>query len=154
MRALLFQTNWQLAIAALVAIFTVLSYLLTRRRELAWRRTEFLCKQAEYLENDPVLMEMITILEERHASVSVSCLFDGADHISMAQRQEYVQKMDKLLNFLWRWCYAYLETKTISIKELNRFGWYLALISENPALVRYCDENGFDEINLAIERLK
>jgi hypothetical protein len=50
-------------------------------------------------------------------------------------------------------CYAYLETKTISRKELDGFGWYLWRISERPAIVEYCDNNGYEEINIATKKL-
>ena len=95
---------------------------------------------------------MLTVLEARHPSVTA--IFAGADHITMEQRQEYLQEVDKLLNLLWRLCYAYLEMKAISIKELDAFGWYLWKISESPELTNYCNENGFEEINMAIKRLQ
>lgn len=151
-RALLARANWQLMIGALLAIFTVVSYILTRRRELAWRRTEFLCRQSEYLDSDFVLVEMITILEERHPHITIDSILEGTDSLGSAMRQD--QKLDKLLNMLWRLCYAHLETRTISINELNGFGWDLMLISESSALTQYCDDNGFEEINIAIKRLK
>jgi hypothetical protein len=154
MEDLLAGINWQLLIAAVLAIFTVVSYVLTRRRELAWRRTEFLCKEAEYLENDPVLIEMVTILEGRHAELTATAIFGTGNEIDTIKRNEYQQKFDKLLGMLWRHCYAYLETKTISRKELEGFGWYLWKVSQNPALVKYCETQGFDEIIAAIGKLR
>jgi hypothetical protein len=67
--------------------------------------------------------------------------------------QEYIQKLDKLLNLLWRLCYALLVTKTLSMRELEAFSWYLWLISEKPQLTKYCDENGFEEINIVTKRM-
>src|SRR5215831_8609008 len=138
--------NVQLGITVVLALFTIGSYFLTRRRELAWRRTEFLCRQSEYLDSDPVLLETITILENRHPELTISAIFAPEAEttaLDSRTRQQYLQKFDKLLNLLWRLCYAFLETKTISIKELDGFGWYLWKISKNPALVAYCEENGF-----------
>jgi hypothetical protein len=40
------------------------------------------------------------------------------------------------------------------INELKGFGWYLWLISKSSALMQYCDDNGFEEIDIAIKRLK
>lgn len=60
-------------------LFGVISHVMTRRRELAWRRTEFLFKQAEYLEDDAVLVEMLMILENRHAHIRIEDLFDGRE---------------------------------------------------------------------------
>lgn len=154
MKTLFAHANWQVVVAFVVAIFTVVSYFLTRGRELAWRRTEFLCEQSQYLDTDPVLVETITILEGRHPDITVSEIFGPETKIDNAKRQAYLQKFDKLLNLLWRLCYAYLETKAISRKELDGFGWYLWQISENPSLVEYCENNGFEDINTATNKLK
>jgi hypothetical protein len=146
--------NWQFLLAVAVALFSVTSYILTRRRDLAWKRTEFLFKQAEYLDNDTVLVEVMTILENRHPHIRIEDLFDGSDSMGIPNRQEYIQKLDKFLSLLWRLCYAYLETKTLSTKEVEAFGWYLWLISEQPQLTNYCEEYGFDDINTVIGKLK
>jgi hypothetical protein len=55
---------------------------------------------------------------------------------------------------MWRLCYAHLVTKTLSIKELEAVSWYLWLISEKPQLTRYCEDNGFEEINIVLKRFK
>jgi hypothetical protein len=146
--------NWSLLVASGVAIFTVVSYIFSRRRELAWRRTEFLCAQSQYLDNDPVLIEVVMILEDRHVDITVSQIFDDGSKLDEVKQKEYLQKFDKLLNLLWRLCYAYLETKTISRKEIEGFGWYLLCISEYPSMVKYCDENGYEDINIVLNRLK
>ncbi|HEY4930604.1 MAG TPA: hypothetical protein VII23_03455 [Terriglobales bacterium] len=150
--------NWEAVVASAVTIvtvlFTVISYIVTRLKELAWRRTEFLCEQSQYLDNDPVLVETITILEGRHPDITISEIFGAETAIDSATRNEYLQKFDKLFNLLWRLCYAHLETKAISRKELEGFGWYFSKISENSSLVEYCENNGFDDINTAIEKLK
>jgi hypothetical protein len=106
MSAMLSHINWQLVVASGLAVFTILSYVLTRRRELAWRRTEFLCAQSHYLDNDPVLVETVTILEGRHANITLCQVFDNDSGIDEATQRQYLQKMDKLLNLLWLLCYA------------------------------------------------
>jgi hypothetical protein len=146
--------NWQLVLASGVAMFTIVSYVLTRRRELAWKRTEFLCVQAHYFDNDSVLVEVVTILEGRHADITRSQVFDGETGIDDPTRRLYLQKFDKLLNLLWRLSYAHLNTKTLSLGELEAFGWYFWLISESHTMVEYCDTNGFEEINIVIKKLK
>src|SRR6266436_6349979 len=104
-------------IAAVAIIVSVISYGLTRRRELAWKRTEFLSNQAKYLEADPSLVEAITILEDRHATVTVERLFGDESDLDESMRGAYRQMFDKLLGFLWRLCYAYRTMKTLSSKE-------------------------------------
>lgn len=145
--------NWNLIIASLAVLSSVISYILTRRRDLAWKRTEFLCAQARYLDTDPVLVEAITILEGRHADITLAQLFGPDCELDKAKKDEYLQKFDKLLNFLWWLCYAYLRVKTISQKELRGFGWYLWRIDQCRSLVGYCEINGFEAINIVINKL-
>ena len=125
---------------------------LTRRRELAWKRTEFLFAQAHYFDNDPVLVEIVTILEGRHVTLTVDQIFDPASGLDASTRKEYLQKFDKLLDFLWRLCFACLETKTLSLKEIEAFGWYFWRISESQLLFDYCDNYGFEEILIVIKK--
>lgn len=146
--------NWNVLIASAAIIFSVVSYVLTRRRELAWRRTEFLCSQSQYLDNDPDLVEVIRILEERHSTITVAQVFDEDSQLDAEKRIEYKQKFDKLFNFLWRLCYAYFVVKTISRKEVEGFAWYFWRISKIPVLVDYCENNGYEDINIVTKKLK
>lgn len=114
--------NWQPILAFAAAIGTVIGYFLTRWNELAWKRTEFLCSQAHYLDNDPELVEMIKIIEERHPTLTVNDIFDSESPLDEEKRKNYKQRFDKFFNFLWRLCYAYLEVKTLSRKEVEGFG--------------------------------
>jgi len=144
--------NWQIIIAFGVAVFSIASYVLTRRRELAWRRTEFLCAQSQYLDTDPELSEVVRILEDRDDCITIDQIFGSGD-LADSKRNEYLARMDKLLNFLWRLCYATLKLKTLSKKEIEGFSWYLWRISQNPSMVEYCENNGFEDINTVIALL-
>jgi hypothetical protein len=141
-------------IAAVAIIFSVISYGLTRRRELAWKRTEFLSDQAKYLEDDPALVEAITILEDRHPTITVNKVFGDDSDLDESTRAAYKQKFDKLLGFLWRLCYAYRTMKTLSSTEVEAFGWYYWRVSRFPSLVDYCQEYGFSDIITVITELK
>jgi hypothetical protein len=145
--------NWNVLVASVAVIFSMTSYVLTRRKELAWKRTEFLYAQAQYLENDPELVDVIRILEDRHPSLTMAQIFDADSQLDYEKRAEYEQKFDKLFNFLWRLCYAYLEVKTLSSKEVEGFGWYFWLISKFPAVVDYCENNGYEDINIVTRKL-
>ena len=132
-------------------MFSVFTYVLNRRAELAWKRTEFLLAQSWLFDNDQDLVEMVKMLDERHSEVTVPALFDGSV-LDMEKKNEYLQKMEKLLNFLWRICFAYLETKTISKKEVEGWGWYFWRIAHYPVLMKYC-EDGYEEIIITIKKL-
>jgi hypothetical protein len=145
--------SWDVLIASVTVIFSVISYVLSRRRELAWKRTEFLCSQSQYLDDDPVLVEVVTILEGRHPTITATDIFDGKS-VDPGKQREYQQKFDKLLNFLWRICYAYETLRTISDTEVEGFGAYFWRISKIPVVVDYCEHNGFAEINAVTRKLK
>jgi len=112
------QTNWQMILALIVGICALLKYFDTRKRELAWRRTEFIFEQARLLDTDIDLSDAILILEERHNEVKLSDLF-AADKspYDRSPFSQYYQKMDKLLNFLDRLAYATLDAKTFSLRS-------------------------------------
>jgi hypothetical protein len=145
--------TWNLLIASVAVIFSIISYLLTRHKELAWKRTEFLCGQAQYLDTDPDLVDVLRILEDRHPSMTVAQIFDDDSQLDDEKRGEYRQKFDKLLNLLWRLCYAYMEVRTLSEKEVEGFGWYFWRVSNFPTLVEYCENNGFEDINTVTRKL-
>lgn len=146
--------KWTLIIAASAVLFSIFSYWLTQRRELAWKRTEFLFGQSSYLDNDPALIEVLDILERRHLEIKLNDVFDPESNLDAATRLKYLQYFDKLLNFLWRLCYAYLTVKTIKKKEIKDFSWWLRRISEYPPLVDYCKKNGYEEILITIEEMR
>ncbi len=79
---------------------SVIAYTLTRRREPAWKRTEFMAAQAQHLDNDRELIEVVTILENRHPVVTLSMIFDEDSDFDKQKRTEYKQKCDKLFSFL------------------------------------------------------
>ena len=138
--------NWRPIVAYATILWALISYFLTRRRELNWKRTEFLFTQAHYLDNDPHLQEVVTILEGRHSMLTVEKIFATGPELEPHEREQYKQRFDKLLNLFQRLAYVVSEPKTIRMSEMASFGWYYERILQYPLLVRYCMENGFHEI--------
>ncbi len=146
--------DWNVIIASATVHFSVVAYVATRRRELAWKRTEFMVTQAQYFDNDQDLQEVVMIFEERHPVVTLAMIFEEDSNWDTEKRTEYKQRCDKLFNFLWRFCYAYEQAKTISRKEVEGFAWYFRRISKFPAVVIYCENNGYKSINTVTQKLK
>jgi len=140
-------------IAASTFIWAIISFIISKKNELAWKKTEFICAQSQYLDTDPTLSEMVLILEERHPSVSINDIFGNDSKLEKSIKNEYQQNFDKFLNFLWRLCYAYTDLKTLDKKELVSIGWYLRCISENILLFEYCSSNGYKRIIQSINEL-
>src|SRR5690349_14772200 len=111
--------NWGWIIAGIAVVLSAVSFWLTRRRELAWKRTEFIFNESRYLDNDPELAEAIYILEGRHPNIDLTDIFNKEGKLEESERLVYLQKFDKLFNFFWRMCYAHLTTRTFSKKEIE-----------------------------------
>jgi len=134
-------------------IWTVVSFLYNKNKELSWKKTEFILLQSQILDNDKDLIEMVKILENRHQKFTVNQLFSDTIGSNDDEKKEYQQKFDKLLNFLWRFCYAYTDLKTLGKNELTSIGWYLRCISNNQPLLYYCQTNGYRRIIKVIKDL-
>jgi hypothetical protein len=133
--------------------FSIYSYMLNRRRDIAWKKTEFLYTQGQYLDSDSDLMEAVRIIEGRHPDITMAEIFGGTEFDEI-KKNESLQKIDKLLSFLRRLCYSHLQTRIISLKEIQEFEWYFWRIAQSPSAVKYCHEHGFEEINVVINRLE
>jgi soluble cytochrome b562 len=137
----------------LIAVWGIWKYFDARKRELAWKRTEFLFEQARLLETDNDLSDAIKILEDRHPEITIDTLYGAKADLSASKTKEYRHKFDKLLNHFDRIAYATLQRKTLSIEEAANFGWYVGLISSNDALKDYCQQEGFSDIILLLQEI-
>jgi hypothetical protein len=147
------KTNWQPILALATAIGAVLGYILTRKYELAWKRTEFVCAKLQYLDGDPDLLEMLKILEDRHPTVTINQIFSSNSKLNGVEQKDYQQRFDRLLDFLWQLCFAYLNLKTLSKHEIVVIGWHLNRVVQYPSLVNYCENHGFGRIITVAKKL-
>lgn len=138
-------SNWPALAGLAAASWAILTYLVTRRRELALRRTDHIFEQSQYLDNDKEMVECTLILYGKHPNHTV------ADFLKAARsegREEVdtvlLMKFEKYLNFLWRICYAHLALRTLREKDMCAFGAYLRQIGQNRPLYDYC-KSGFEE---------
>ena len=126
---------------------------LNRRREAAWKRTEFMFTQLRFLDTDPGISEAVGVLEGWNSAVTIDDVFSGMSRLSPEGRMKYRAHFDRFFNLLWCVSYAYLELKTITWKEVGGFGWYLWRVQTTPALADYCRDNGFSEVLTAAAAL-
>jgi hypothetical protein len=148
-----FLENWKELLGFVIAVCGIWKYFDARKRELAWKRTEFLFEQARLQETDNDLSDAIKILEDRHPEITVATLYGAEADLSAAKTKEYRHKFDKLLNHFDRIAYATLQRKTLSIEEAANFGWYVGLISGNDDLRDYCQQEGFSDIILLSQEI-
>jgi hypothetical protein len=145
--------HWQPLVALFTAIWAVCVFFATRRGELAWKRTEFLFKQGEFLDTDSDAVEIGKILEGRHPIITVDDIFSDKSTLDRQIINDYRQRFDKFLNVYERCGYAAFKVKTLSLKEVHFLGWFLLKIAENSSLTSYCLNNGFEEIILLSKKL-
>ena len=133
-------------IAAMALVFAFWKYTDIRKLELRWKRTEFLFKQAELLDNDSDITLAISVLDGADTNVKLDDLFDVHGNINHTIDKQYRIGFEKMCNFLDRLAYAHLNTKAIEKKEIANFGWYIESIVNHTRVVKYCENNGFEDI--------
>ena len=133
-------------IAAMALVFAFWKYTDIRKRELRWKRTEFIFKQAELLDNDSDITLAISVLDGADTNVKLDDLFDVHGNINHTIDKQYRIGFEKMCNFLDRLAYAHLNTKAIEKKEIANFGWYIESIVNHTRVVKYCENNGFEDI--------
>lgn len=144
-------------IAALsAAIWAIITYFLTRQRELSWKRTEFIVEQSAYLDNDAEMRECTLILYGKHPTLSVDDFLNAeiTQSIDDPTLSQLVIKFEKYLNFIWRIAYAHLILGTLTKKDLLAFGVYLLAIQYNDGLREYCLNKGYEEIVTAAAKIE
>jgi hypothetical protein len=142
-------------IAALALVWTIIAYWLNKRNVLALERTKFIFENLRFFETDP-LMQMANQIVN---GLATDFTIDAFLNVMKAKNgtPEQITKcmaLDNYLNFLWRIAYAHFALKTITIGDLDAFGYYFYLISQHEGLMSYCVCEGFEEIIDAIEKLK
>ena len=145
---------WQPLLTVATAAGAVVGYVKTHRRELSWKRTEFICEQLRMLDTDPKLFLMLTVLEGRHPDVTVRDIYSGDGRLDAAGRNVWRQDMDRFLNFIWCLCFAYLELRTLTDRNILCVGRYLDLINGDEQLREYCLTHGYTAVVEAGERVR
>jgi len=135
-------------IAIGIASVGIWRYLDSRKRELDWKRKEFLFKQAELLDSDPDIRSAINILEERLVESDTGLPHYTAKEIfeDLNGHSGLIIKFDKLLNLFDRLAYSVYDTHTLRFDDIANFSWYYKEILKYPAMVDYCNKNGFEDV--------
>ena len=133
-------------IAALALVFAYWKYIDMRKRELRWKRTEFLFKQAEILDHDEDINLATAVLDGTDSSIELDDLFDAHGNINNDIDKRYRIGFEKMCNFLDRLAYAHLNNQTIDKNDIANFGWYIESIVNHSQVIKYCENNGYEDI--------
>jgi hypothetical protein len=136
-------------------IWAVMSYRLNQRRTLALERTKFILEQSKFFDTDLSIQTANKILYGFLPEFTVE-LFLSVMNSEKGTPEEIKMSMafENYLNFLWRVAYAHLVLNTITIEDLDAFGYYFYKIYEHNGLHEYCMREGFEEIIEAAKKLK
>ena len=146
------QNNWEMLVAFFTAAGGAIAFFDMRRRELAWKRTEFIFEQAKYLDSDPQIANAVSLLAGTENKLSVCEIFGATADLTNSEVSSYRTSFDKLFNVLDWFAYATFDAKTVKLAEVANFGWYLRQILNEKVIVDYCMNTGFgDTIKLARE---
>lgn len=151
MACVFFKDNWPIISTLIVAVFSIWRYLDSRKRELDWKKTEFLFDQAKYIDNDEYIQKAIMVIGGNH-TIKADDLIDSNGRFKN-NNKEIVEGFEKLFNLLERLSYAEHTSQVLSKKELQHFGWYYEEIIDNPTLKKYCEKNGYNDVILFGKKL-
>jgi len=145
--------TWAIAVAGLV--WAIVSYRLNNRRTLALERTKFIFEHLKYFDTEPSMQTASKIIYGFIPDFTIET-FLNVMKAGKGTPEQIANGMavDNYLNFLWRIAYAHFTLKTITVEDLDAFGYYFYKISSHAGLCAYCIEEGFENIVDVIEKLK
>ena len=125
-------------------VFAIWKYFTTKRRELQWKKAEFLLLLGQSFDSDNHITEAVNIIEGRSVT-KIEGLLDQDGMPLDPLGNDNLQKLDKLLNFLDRMAYL-LKADVLTMDEARNFGWYYKKIVGDTRLTNYCNAHGFQDV--------
>jgi hypothetical protein len=135
--------------------WAIISYRLNHRRTLALERTKFIFEQSKFFDTDPSIQTANKILYGFSPDFTVD-VFLRVIEARKGNPEEIAMSLalENYLNFLWRVAYTHFVLKTITLEDLDAFGYYFYKIQEHKGLYEYCMKDGFEEIIMAAKKLQ
>lgn len=128
------------------AVWAVIQFSDSRKRDITWKRTELLFRIGEQLDSNPRFIAALGLLEDRDHRTQLQEFFEFQESDLLKDGKDLRQNLDALFNLFERIAHAVYVTKTLSIDEASCFGWYLQRILDTEPLKKYCEENGFEDV--------
>lgn len=140
--------NWEFIAAIGGGLWAAWSFLATRKRELSWKRTEFIIHQSEFLDSDAEMRDCTLMVYGKHPTLKVSDFLNASssDAPTDEKQAQLIIMFERYLNFLWRIAYAHIALGTLTKVDLHAFGAYYFAVANNESLRAYCLREGYDEI--------
>jgi hypothetical protein len=145
--------TWVIAVLGLV--WAIVSYRLNNRSSLALERTKFIFEHLKYFDTEPSMQTANKIVYRLAPGFTIETFLDVMKS-GKGTPDEIANCMaiENYLNFLWRIGYAHFTLQTISVEDLDAFGYYFYTVSRHHGLSDYCIKEGFEEIIQVALKLK
>ncbi|NJK85073.1 MAG: hypothetical protein HC906_02975 [Bacteroidales bacterium] len=117
-------THFEVIIAAIAFIWGISSFIMTRNKELAWKKTEFIIQQSQILDSDVEMREITLILYGIHPEKTIEDFLELTEKKKTSpENSDFVLQFEKYLNFIWRISYAFLVLKPFQ----KRYGCFWSI---------------------------
>ena len=150
----------------IVAFAGAIKYLQERRRdrevrqeELAWRKTQFILELADDFEKDAQYQTVKRLLSYGVGLPKNSALdriLGNNTNILNKSEMKLRYAIDDYLDFFDRLYHFTFVTRSLSIPEIEVFGWYIAQIGDTKEICDYANSAGFEDVirlSLEIQKL-
>ena len=142
-------------IAATGLAWGIISYWLSKKNTLSLERTRFIFDNLRFFETNESVQTANYIVNGLASDFTIDTfLMVMKARKGTPEQLAKCTAIDIYLNFLWRVAYAHSILKTITIDDLNAFGYYFYQISLHEGLMEYCVREGFEDVVDAIKKLE
>lgn len=138
------EEHWKELVATFVAVFGLFKYFDARKKELNWKKTEFLFEQSKYIDSDDDIQFAIRVIDGED-KLKINRVINTKGCFT-TENASLIKGMHNLFNLLDRLAYAVTVRNSISMEEVAHFGWYFTSIRRNKTLVSFCNSNGYKQV--------
>lgn len=124
--------------------FSLWKFLDSRKRELEWKKTEFVFFQASKMDENSKVSRVVRIIDG-HDELKPEDIVTHKGAFCSSD-PDIIDGVHNLLNTLDRLAYAYQRHSSISLEELEPFFWYFTSIQRNTHFSTFCRKNGYRKV--------
>jgi len=142
-----------LAAAFAGTIWAIYTFINERREDRRWKQVEFLLDLNQRFFDDIEIRDCIRRLDNEHQHKELERIFQSERASLKRDEIQVLEKFRSLFQFLDN-LYRCFAMKTLSLDQINLFGWYLYRINSVAFLRNHCREHGFNNVIVLAEKLE
>lgn len=149
--------GWEFAGAVLAALIglaaTVWVYRAEQLNNRKWNQIQFLLKLHEEFFQRPEIRDCIHRLDNQHEYPTLERLFTQDRSTLTTEDLAILEEFRSLFQLFDNLSLSY-RMGTLTLEQIDLFGWYLHKINSAPAIRAYCQEQGFQEVIKLAQKLE